>query len=140
MSAGSRDRAGGVSSLSPDGTPKLQDRTLDRSQRSLQTPACKPASLVFPWFLQNKTGNRGKHGYDATDRQLPTRPGALVKMAVFSRFTNSCKHLGYCEDDSLAFKGKVTVEEIFKKDFKVHDPNAKWISSKCSHQQTFDFL
>ena len=34
------------------------------------------------------------------------------------------------EDDSLALKKKVTVEDVFGPDLHIHDPDAKWLSGE----------
>lgn len=34
------------------------------------------------------------------------------------------------EDDSLALKKKVTIDNVFGPDFQIHDPDAKWLSGE----------
>lgn len=34
------------------------------------------------------------------------------------------------EDDSLAHKKKVTIEDVFGQDLHIHDPDAKWLSGE----------
>lgn len=36
------------------------------------------------------------------------------------------------EDDSLALKKKVTIEDVFGPDLRIHDPDAKWLSGECT--------
>lgn len=46
----------------------------------------------------------------------------IFNLCMFTLYTG--------EDDSLALKKKVTVEDVYGPDLHVHDPDAKWLSGE----------